>query len=139
MRKLKLLFHQKNNRGEYEVIDVVDGQQRLTTIMIFMKSIIQILQNKDSTKVTNKTFSRYIYDGENYKLELENEDNSFLQNAILNDNETSIQETPSQKRLMEAKIYFQKELSSLNIEVLERLIEILINSDVILGYDRIKG
>lgn len=127
-----LLFHQKNNRGEYEVIDVVDGQQRLTTIMIFMKSIIQILQNKNSTKVTNKTFSRYIYDGENYNLELENEDNSFLQNAILNDNEASIQETPSQKRLMEAKIYFQKELSSLNIEVLERLMEILINSDVIL-------
>ncbi len=127
-----LLFHQKNNRGEYEVIDVVDGQQRLTTIMIFMKSIIQILQNRNSTKVTNKTFSRYIYDGENYKLELENEDNSFLQNAILNDNEASIQETPSQKRLMEAKIYFEKELSSLNIEVLERLIEILINSDVIL-------
>ncbi|MBL0702514.1 MAG: DUF262 domain-containing protein [Sulfurospirillum sp.] len=127
-----LLFHQKNNRGEYEVIDVVDGQQRLTTIMIFMKSIIQILQNKNSTKVTSKTFSRYIYDGENYKLELENEDNSFLQNAILNDNGASIQETPSQKRLMEAKIYFHKELSSLNIDLLERLIEILINSDVIL-------
>lgn len=127
-----LLFHQKNNRGEYEMIDVVDGQQRLTTIMIFMKSIIQILQNKNSTKVTKKTFSRYIYDGENYKLELENEDNSFLQNAILNDNETSIQETPSQARLMKAKIYFQKELTNLNQEVLERLMDILINSDVIL-------
>jgi len=127
-----LLFHQKNNRGEYEVIDVVDGQQRLTTIMIFMKSIIQILKDKNSTKVTNKTFSRYIYDGENYKLELENEDNSFLQNTILNDNEVSIQETPSQKRLMEAKIYFQKELSKQNIDVLEKLMEILINSDVIL-------
>jgi len=127
-----LLFHQKDDRGEYEFIDIVDGQQRLTTIIIFMQSIIKILQSKNSKKVTKKTYSKYIYDGENYKLELENEDNSFLQNAIFNDKDISSLETPSQKRLIEAKKYFKQELASFDIEVLERIIDILINSDVIL-------
>ncbi len=127
-----LLFHQKKNRGEYEVIDVVDGQQRLTTIMIFMKIIIQKLKNKESDKITKKTYVRYIYDGESYKLELENEDNSFLHNSIFCDSEASSTETPSQKRLLDAKIFFEKKLTALEIKTLERILEILINSDVIL-------
>lgn len=127
-----LLFHQKNNRGEYEIIDVVDGQQRLTTTIIFMKNIIEILDSKQSNVITKKTFSRYIYDGENYNLELENEDNGFLHNVILNDNTVDCIETPSQTRLLEAKKFFFKKLSQLELDRLEKLFEILVNADVIL-------
>jgi len=127
-----LLFHQKNDRGDYEVIDVVDGQQRLTTIMIFMKILIDKLNKNSSKKITNKTFARYICDGENYKLELENEDNSFLHNTILRDNNTSSLETPSQKNLFEAKEFFNKRLSNVNLETLERLFDVLTKADVIL-------
>lgn len=127
-----LLFHQKNNRGEYEIIDVVDGQQRLTTIIIFMKNIIEILNKKQSSIITKKTFSRYIYDGENYNLELENEDNSFLHNTILGGNAVDSTETPSQTRLLEAKNFFFKKLSQLELTKLEKLFTILVNADVIL-------
>jgi uncharacterized protein with ParB-like and HNH nuclease domain len=127
-----LLFHERKSRGEYEFVDVVDGQQRLTTIIIFMKVIISILIDQGSNKVSNKTYSRYIYDGYSYKLELENEDSSFLHNKIFGDTDAIEFETPSQKRLYLAKVYFYNELSSLNLADLENIFSILVEADVIL-------
>jgi len=127
-----LLFHEKESRGEYEFIDVVDGQQRLTTIIIFMKAIISLLLKQESTEVSNKTYSRYIYDGYSYKLELENEDSSFLHNKIFGNIDAVDFETPSQKRLYDAKKYFTDELSVLEKNDLERMFSVLINADVIL-------
>lgn len=127
-----LLFHEREIHGDYEFIDVVDGQQRLTTIIIFMKVIISELLKRKSATVSQKTYSRYVHDGENYKLELENEDTGFLHNNIFDNNEPKKIETPSQKKLYESKKYFERKLLSLNSQVLERLFSILINSDVIL-------
>lgn len=127
-----ILFHQKPNKGEYEYVDIVDGQQRLTTIILFLKVIISLL--KDSELVTDKTRTRYIYDGECFSLELENEDNSFLHSYILVSTSTQediVVETPSQKRLHKSLSYFEKELSSLNLTELERIYTVLIDSDVI--------
>jgi uncharacterized protein with ParB-like and HNH nuclease domain len=127
-----LLFHEREIRGDYEFIDVVDGQQRLTTIIIFMKVIISELLNRKSATVSKKTYSRYVYDGESYKLELENEDMGFLHNNIFGNTEPKKIETPAQKKLYESKKYFEQKLSSLNNQTLERLFSVLINSDVIL-------
>lgn len=127
-----LLFHEKKARGEYEFIDVVDGQQRLTTIIIFMKIIINILLKQNSIEVSNKTYARYIYDGHSHKLELENEDSSFLHNKIFGDIEIIEFETPSQKKLHDAKKYFAEELSKLERHDLERMFTVLINADIIL-------
>ncbi|MCK5896460.1 MAG: DUF262 domain-containing protein [Cocleimonas sp.] len=127
-----LLFHQRTSRSEYEVIDVVDGQQRLTTVLIFMKVIIGILQKNSSDIISKKTYSKYIYDGDNYKLELENSDSSFLHNFILGDNDDVNIESPSQARLIESKYFFQKELFKLDKETLEKIYTTLTNSDIIL-------
>lgn len=128
-----LLFHQRENRGEYEIIDVVDGQQRLTTIIIFMKVLIKILKDRNSQTISGKTHSRYIYDGESYKLELENESNAFLQNYILSDEESSCNiETPAQKKLLNAKDYFENALKNLQTEKMEIIFNVLKNAEVIL-------
>jgi hypothetical protein len=128
-----LLFHQKENRKDYEILDIVDGQQRLTTIIIFMKVIVLKLIEMDSGIVFNKTFSKFIYDGENYKLELENENSSFLHESILSkDNKIIKPETPSQSRLMDAMKYFGNRLNSLELERIENLYKVLVNSKVIL-------
>ena len=125
------LFHQKDTRGEYEIIDVVDGQQRLTTIIIFIKIMIELLTTQNSKKISKKTFSRYIYDGENYKLEQENEDSGFLHNYIFENKKLLNYETTSQRRLIEAKTFFEKHLSKLDINEQEHIFDILVNSDVI--------
>ena len=127
-----LLFHEREARGEYEVIDVVDGQQRLTTIIIFMSVVIDILSSKNSKKITKKTYKRYIYDDESYTLELQNEDSHFLHNYIFENNELSSFETPSQKRLFDAKKYFKKELSNFNVEKIEQIYDVLTNADIII-------
>ncbi len=129
-----LLFHQRNNEGEYEFLDIVDGQQRLTTIIIFMKELLVKLQDQNSKKISKKTHARYIFDGYSYKLELENEDSSYLHDYILGTKSTSgIKiETDSQHNLLYAKEYFQVKLSKLKLIDLERFFDVLINSDVIL-------
>lgn len=126
-----LLFHEKEQHGDYEFIDVVDGQQRLTTIIIFMSELIKKLIQMESTVATRKTYSRYVYDEENYKLELENEDNSFLHN-IFGSAEVIKFETPSQKKLYEAKNYFSEQVLLLEKSELEHLFSVLTCADVIL-------
>ena len=122
-----LLFHQKENRKDYEIVDIVDGQQRLTTIIIFMKVIVLKLMKMDSEFVSNKTFSKFIYDGENYKLELENENSAFLHESILSKDSKIIKpETPSQSRLMDAMEYFGNRLNSLELEKIESLYIVLV-------------
>ena len=128
------LFHKKERRQVYELFDVVDGQQRITTVMIFMQCIIKQLKEYDSEKISDTMYEEiYIKDHRgNFKLELENEDNGFLHSYILGDNTRNHFETPSQKQLHEAKLYFEKAFASYAYETLERMFDVATNADVLL-------
>lgn len=41
-----ILFQEKGKKGNFEWIDVVDGQQRITTTIIFMKALLSELKDK---------------------------------------------------------------------------------------------
>ncbi len=112
-----ILFQEKPDReGGFELIDIVDGQQRITSIIIFMKVLIDklaeyVITDEDETlELLSETYIKY---RNQYKLRVLQDDNDFFQNYILSDEDgKDFIRTPSQKRLYKAKIFFENSLNS---------------------------
>lgn len=121
-----ILFRERPEKeAGFDLIDIVDGQQRVTTIIIFMKSIIEILQNRMSSSefedqgldLIEETYIKY---KERPKLRAISPDDDFFQVYIIgNGNGLGSIDTPSQRRLYEAKKYF---LDALKDETNEELL-----------------
>lgn len=128
------LFHINGTRDEFTVIDIVDGQQRLTTFIIFIQTLIKKLVEKKSSLVSQRTQRIFIKDEDVYKLELSNEDTSFLHNYILSDYpfDKIKTKTPSQSLLLQSKIFFTEELNNFDTEILEKLYYTSTEADVLL-------
>lgn len=123
-----ILFREKAEKESgFDVIDVVDGQQRITTIIIFMKVLLDELR----TKMSDEEFQErgldlveetYIsYKGRS-KLKAISPDDIFFQEYILKGSygEDYIN-TPSQRRLFNAKNFFVEKLRGRGIEELVSL------------------
>lgn len=97
-----ILLQEQASEGEFNVIDIVDGQQRITTIIIFMKLLLT--EHKNMGNNVKRLRRTYIKD-DIYKLRVLDIDNDFFESYILEDNEPDDNEveTPSQRRLYEAK------------------------------------
>lgn len=122
-----ILFQENGDkRNGFDLIDIVDGQQRITTVIIFMKVLLTELREK----MTDESFEAngldlvqetYIENKKRPKLLTITPDNDFFQNYILGDDDGgNFIETPSQRRLYKAKKYFQSCLADRsNDELLE--------------------
>ena len=128
------LFHNNGQRGDFKIIDIVDGQQRLTTFLLFMSELLKILNEKESNKISKRTERIFIKDDDVFKLELSNEDKSFLHNYIFSDQKISHEKiaSPSQRLLLEANSYFKTELGKFSIELLEKIYTTITEADVLL-------
>lgn len=99
-----ILLQLKEKSNGFDIIDIVDGQQRITTLIIFMKLLLAE-QKKAGSDVTMLE-DTYIQIYNRYKLRVLDTDNDFFISYILQDNQPNISSqvhTPSQKRLLEAK------------------------------------
>lgn len=117
-----ILFQNRGRSGSFENIDIVDGQQRITTLIIFMKLLLDRLEDHEDVVILKETYIQY---HGKYKLRVLQDDNDFFSSYILQDNPTSKDSvrTPSQERLLNAKHYLEQRLEEYPPETLREFNE----------------
>jgi len=97
--------------------EVVDGQQRVTTSLILIKSIIDRLKKLGYERKANELKDKYIVfqekDFTKIKFRPQEYDRNFWDDFIVYGKNNRTTETPSQKKIKEAKEFFDKSLRSL--------------------------
>ena len=118
--------------SEYEIID---GQQRLTTIIIFIRSIVDILKKRIKQKedvnidIDDLEINYFKYKGR-IKLRPVDYDRACFDSLIVDGNSSYSSNTPSQKRIKKAKDYFYKELDKIDTKSILTILEKLQSSDI---------
>ena len=109
---------------EYEIID---GQQRLTTLTILIRSILDVLKDKikdgeilDFTLEEKNTL--YFKSGGNKKLRPVDYDRACYDALIIDGNNSFEVSTASQRKIKEAKFFFTKELQKETTETILKLL-----------------
>ncbi len=128
-----ILFQEKEISGGFENIDIVDGQQRITTLIIFMKLLLNRLGGHGDENEINRLKDRYIQLYGRYKLQVLQDDNDFFKSYILEENLLSDDNvhTPSQERLLDAKKYLDKRLESYAPKILQQFKDKIENAKVL--------
>ena len=95
--------------------DVIDGQQRLTTVLILLREIISQLKEVSGNELRGDVYAlerSYLKDGGHYKLNPLGDDREFFHHVVIDDHNFLIDATTthSQRRLAEAKAFFRERL-----------------------------
>lgn len=115
------------------IVNIVDGQQRMTTAVIFIATALALYADgritfKSERPALLKRYFIYDDDSESQKLHTIAEDDPFFQSQILRFTAASCKEdSPSSMRLKSAADYFRKQVAE---EEWEPLIGVLKNSKV---------
>ena len=112
-----LLQKKENSENRYEI---VDGQQRITTLIIFINCLIKKMKQLNfCNDDINELEKQYIEYKTEPKLKLQDYDNGFFKSYILSDNRDPIIKSPAQKKLLKAKNYFNEKLEDCTQEDLK--------------------
>ncbi len=117
----------------YQPFFIVDGQQRLTTAIILIQSILERIQDTDKLNYTAKSGiqQRFIYDNKDegisrsyiFGYEKDNPSYEFLKTRVFCEQSSSrcIEETMYTQNLANAKEFFSQRISSFTVSELEIL------------------
>ncbi len=120
-----LLLETIKKDSEY---DVIDGQQRLTTLVIFMRALYNVLKNKNAKEELREIEEFFVKKTKKRLRPVENDQACF--DTIIIDNESYTVTSSSQKCIFNAKDYFIKELSRLDLDTLIKIREVILDSKV---------
>lgn len=114
---------------EYEIID---GQQRITTITIFIRALMDVLKNRKDTKIDIEDIEKtYFKNRGNIKLRPVEYDRACYDSIIVDGNNAYKTSTVSQRRMANAKKYFYKYLSNIkDTQLLEKYLEVVENAEI---------
>ena len=122
------LFEDKGRR-EFAIID---GQQRLTTITIFISAIYRRLKESAGTLSEDDD---YLYDtlvkvGQTYRFSTVDYDNQLFRDYVIDKEKTDRNglETESQKRIVAAYEYFISQLDAYDEKSLHNILEAVVNA-----------
>lgn len=109
--------------------DIIDGQQRLTTILLFIRAFLNIASAKGLTAINVLDEERiYFKDYGIIKLRPTPTDRVCYETIIVNNKSSFDCMTPSQKRVKYAKHFFEKKLDDMPVSELIKIWETLQNA-----------
>ncbi|MSS18763.1 DUF262 domain-containing protein [Sodaliphilus pleomorphus] len=109
--------------------DVIDGQQRLTTLIIFMRSLYNVLEEKDADEEHLADVEEFFEKKKRKRLRPVDNDRACFDSIII-ENKTYPVTSNSQKCINDAKDYFFKELSKVDLDTLIQIKDIILDSKV---------
>lgn len=137
---LQDLMEQVNHENEYsygnlllETIkkdmeyDVIDGQQRLTTLVIFMRAMYNVLVEKNADEEHLVDIEEFFEKKKKKRLRPVDNDRACFDSIIIENNTYTVTSS-SQKCISDAKDHFIKVLSTLETDVLLKIKDIVLNS-----------
>lgn len=98
----------------FERFDVIDGQQRLTTVLILLREIIAQMKTVTDEQIYGAASTlegQYLKQGIHYKLNPLGDDGDFFKKYIIGDMNDPDPDAPSQERLIGAKKFFKDKLN----------------------------
>ena len=122
--------------SENNTAEIIDGQQRITTIIIFIRALYNILEKKEfnenqikKQEVLSKL--KEIYLNPKAKLKTVEYDDGYFENYIIKNNDSYSSQTFSQDRIKDAKEFFNKKLESKSTEEILKLFESLKKAQIL--------
>lgn len=119
------LFEEKGNG----IFDVIDGQQRLTTIIIFLSALFARIKSiRKFTDDEEGFYENMIHRGVNYAFSTVDYDDQFFKDYVINQISTSKNklETDSARRIASAFDYFGKKLAKKEEDYLNKILNTII-------------
>lgn len=128
------LFEKKDNE---KIGYVIDGQQRLTTIIIFLSSVFEKIEKLNNGELAPEELNIYksiIEENGKIKFSTVDYDNKLFKERVIGRGTGTVKpETQSQNRILDAVKYFNKKLEKETIENLTNMVKIIINASCTLN------